>query len=85
MHVSNEESVDHKINNNINNDSKEPETDYLIIRSPEYVVWTCPFCGTENCDNFSTFDFEEIYEGHESSYCCYCNKEVKLNGICDYD
>ena len=85
MHISKEEFVGHDIADTVKSVSKETKTDYFIVSTPEYVVWTCPLCGTENADSFDSFDSEEIYEGHESSFCCYCNQEIKLNGTCDYD
>lgn len=85
MHVSKEEFVGQGIVNLFKDKPKETETDYFIVSTPEYVVWTCPLCGTENADSFDSFDSEEIYEGYESSFCCYCNQEIKLNGTCDFD
>lgn len=85
MHISKEEFVGQDIVNLFKDKPKETETDYLIVSIPEYVRWTCPFCGTENSDSFDSFDPEEIYEGYESNFCCYCNQEIRLNGTCDYD
>lgn len=69
---------------NAMSDTMESTERFTINSVPVSVTAECPYCGVENTDDVSNFDWCDLWHGQETMECENCHREFELQGA-EYD